>query len=162
MEKKNKKIRNATHNTSKGITFKSQLEKTVYNTLLQHGFLPMYEYRTFTLWEGFQPVTPYYDRETDKQRDIRAPDNPNSPKILVPKTSKIVGIRYTPDFYFRYKDVDVYVEAKGIENDVFYIKKKLFIKYLDDVLRDKNQRSIYFEVYTKKHVLQAIEIIRDL
>ena len=57
--------------------------------------------------------------------------------------------------------MDVYIEAKGIENDVFYIKKKMFIKYLDDVLGNTGVRSIYFEVYTKKQLLQAIEIIKD-
>ena len=55
---------------------------------------------------------------------------------------------------------DVYIEAKGIENDVFYIKKKLFRKYLDDWFIKTNQSSIYFEIYTKKQLLQAIEIIK--
>ena len=73
----------------------------------------------------------------------------------------MVGIRYTPDFYFNYNGLDVYIEAKGIENDIFYIKKKMFIKYLDDVLVNTGKRSIYFEVYTKKQLLQAIEIIKD-
>jgi hypothetical protein len=154
----NKKIRGATRNVSQGIKFKSQLEKSVYNTLSQLGFFPQYEPKTFTLWDGFTPITPYYDRETDTQRDKR---NPKSPKMLTLKSSKIVGIRYTPDFYFKYKDIDIWVEAKGIENDVFYIKKKLFIKYLDNLYEETGQRSMYFEVYTKKHLLQAINIIRD-
>lgn len=154
----NKKIRGATRNVSQGIKFKSQLEKSVYNTLCQLGFFPQYEPKTFTLWDGFTPITPYYDRETDAQRDKR---NPKSPKMLMLKSSKIIGIRYTPDFYFKYKDIDIWIEAKGIENDVFYIKKKLFIKYLDNLYEETGQRSMYFEVYTKKHLLQAINIIRD-
>lgn len=154
----NKKIRNATVNTSNSITFKSQLEKTVYNTLQQEGFEPEYEPKTFTLWDGFTPITPYYDKETSKHRDLR---DPKSPIMLVRKVNKIVGIRYTPDFYFRYNDLDVYIEAKGMENDVFYIKKKLFIKYLDKKYLDEGQLSIYFEVYTKKQLLQAINIIKN-
>lgn len=159
----NKKIRNATQSSSKGITFKSQLEKSIYNTLLQRGFTPQYEPITFTLWGGFSPITPYYDRETDKQKIRRISEGVNTcpSKILVQKTSKVVGIRYTPDFYFNYNGLDVYIEAKGIENDVFYIKKKMFIKYLDDVLVSTGRRSIYFEVYTKGQLLQAIEIIKD-
>lgn len=159
----NKKIRNATQSSSKGITFKSQLEKSIYNTLLQQGFTPQYEPITFTLWGGFSPITPYYDRETDKQKIRRISEGVNTcpSKILVQKTSKVVGIRYTPDFYFNYNGLDVYIEAKGIENDVFYIKKKMFIKYLDDVLVSTGRRSIYFEVYTKRQLLQAIEIIKD-
>ena len=159
----NKKIRNATQSSSKGITFKSQLEKSIYNTLLQQGFEPQYEPTTFTLWEGFEPITPYYDKETDKQKTKRLSDgiDTRTSEILIQKTGKIVGIRYTPDFYFKYKDLNVYIEAKGIENDVFYIKKKMFIKYLDNLCIEKGERSIYFEVYTKKQLLQAVEIIKS-
>ena len=154
----NQKIRNATKSNSNNITFKSQLEKGICNTLLQEGFNPQYEPKTFTLWDGFIPITPYYDKETPKHRDAR---DPKSPILLVKKENKIIGIRYTPDFYFKYNDLDIYIEAKGIENDVFYIKKKLFIKYLDDCYINNGQKSIYFEVYTKKQLLQAIDIIKD-
>lgn len=159
----NKKIRNATEVKSKGIAFKSQLEKSVYNTLLQLGFNPQYEPTTFTLWDGFTPLTHYFDKETDKQRLKRIEEkiNTNPSRLLVLKNSKIVGIRYTPDFYFKYKDYHIFIEAKGIENDVFYLKKKLFIKYLDDLYREKGEKSLYFEVYTKTQLLQAIEIIKS-
>ena len=162
-QKSNKKIKNALVNKEGNMTFKSILEKSVYNTLLQYGFSPKYEYITFTLWGGFCPITPFYDRETPKQRDKRVKENPESSysRLLKQKTDKIIGIRYTPDFYFKYKNLNVYIEAKGIENDVFYIKKKLFIKYLDDLFIKTGEYSIYFEVYTKKQLLQAIEIIKD-
>ena len=159
----NKKIRNATQSSLGKITFKSQLEKSIYNTLLQQGFEPQYEPTTFTLWEGFEPITPYYDKETDKQKIKRLSEGTDvrTSKILVQKTSRVVGIRYTPDFYFKYNNLNVYIEAKGIENDVFYIKKKMFIKYLDNLYTEQGEKSIYFEVYTKKQLLQAIEIIKS-
>lgn len=159
----NQKIRNATQSKSKGITFKSQLEKTIYNTLIQEGFNPQYEPTTFTLWDSFLPITPYYDKETDKQKEKRISEGENKcpSKILVRKTGKIIGIRYTPDFYFKYNDLNIYIEAKGIENDVFYIKKKMFIKYLDTQYIEKGEKSMYFEVYTKKQLLQALEIIKN-
>ena len=117
----NKKIRNATQSNLGKITFKSQLEKGIYNTLLQQGFEPQYEPITFTLWGGFEPITPYYDKETDKQKIKRLSEgiDTRTSKILIQKTGKIVGIRYTPDFYFKYNDLNVYIEAKGSENDVF-------------------------------------------
>ena len=159
----NKKIRNATKSNLGNLTFKSQLEKSIYNTLLQQGFTPQYEPITFTLWDGFSPITPYYDKESDKQMIKRISEGVNTcpSKILIHKVGKVVGIRYTPDFYFNYNGLDVYIDAKGIENDIFYIKKKMFIKYLDDILVNTGRRSIYFEVYTKKQLLQAIEIIKD-
>lgn len=160
----NKKIRNATRSRVKGITFKSLLEKSIYNTLLQQGFVPEYEPVTFTLWEGFSPVTPYYDKESDRQREKRLEEGKETcpSKMLVRKTGKIIGIRYTPDFHFRYNNLDVWIEAKGIENDVFYIKKKMFLKYLDDRFYRTGERAVYFEVYTKRQLLQALQIIREL
>lgn len=161
MSKSNKKIRNATECKSGNLTFKSQLEKMVYNTLVEQGFNPQYEPRTYELWGGFMPLTPFYDKETDTQQAKRIEGGDTiKNRMLVLKTGKIVGIRYTPDFYFRYGKLDVYIEAKGIENDVFYIKKKLFRKYLDNWFIKTNQSSIYFEIYTKKQLLQAIEIIK--
>ena len=154
----NKKIRGATKTNSLGITFNSQLEKSFYRTLFELGFNPKYEPRTFVVWEGFTAITPFYDRETDTQRDKR---DPKSSKILVEKSHIVQPIRYTPDIYFEYKGIDVWIEAKGIENDVFYIKKKLFRKYLDEVLSTTGKKSLYFEVYTKKQLLQAIDIVKS-
>lgn len=158
----NKKIRGAIRSKIDSLTFKSKLEKSIYNTLLEQGFNPRYEPITFTLWDGFQPITPYFDKETDNQQKKRIEEGGKClSKILVQKSGKIVGIRYTPDFYFKYNDLNIFIEAKGIENDVFYIKKKMFIKYLDRLYLEKGEKSIYFEIYTKKQLLQAINIIKD-
>lgn len=162
MQRGNKKIRNATICQNGNLTFKSQLEKSVYTTLQQLGFNPQYEPETHVLWDGFDPITPFYDKESDTQhtRRVEAGDT-NKSKILVHKQGKITGIRYTPDFYFKYGNLDVYIETKGFENDVFYIKKKMFRHYLDNRFNATGQHSIFFEIYTKKQLLQAIEIIKD-
>lgn len=160
----NKKIRNATSAKVSDITFKSQVEKAIYRTLLEQGIEPEYEKYTFTLWDGFTPITPFYDRETDKQRQKRLKNNSSkgdTQKILILKSEKVVGIRYTPDFHFTKGDIDVWIEVKGIENDVFYIKKKLFRKYLDDLLIKEGKKSMFFEIYTKRQMLQALQIIND-
>lgn len=162
MQRRNKKIRNATVCQTGNLTFKSQLEKSVYNTLQQLGFNPQYEPETHTLWDGFDPVTPFYDKESDTQQKKRLADgDKNKSKILVHKKGKITGIRYTPDFYFKYGKLDVYIETKGFENDVFYIKKKMFRYFLDKRYNDTGQHSIFFEIYTKKQLLQAIEITKN-
>ena len=162
MQRSNKKVKNATICKTNDITFKSQLEKGIYNTLQQLNYDVKYEPRTFELWGSFTPLTPFYDRETDAQREKRVLEgSKEKSRLLTLKTSKIVGIRYTPDFYFRYKNIDVYIEAKGKENDVFYIKKKLFRKYLDDVYMSTKQHSIFFEIHTKKQLLQALDIMKE-
>lgn len=144
----NKKIKNAQRLIYNNIQFKSQLEVMIYKTLLQEGFDVKYEPVTFTLWQGFHPEVPYYVKNK-KTREL-ALDN-----------KKLIDIKYTPDFIFYYNGVRVIIEAKGFQNDVFYIKKKLFIKYLDDCYINTGQRSIYFEVYTKRQLLQAIKIIKE-
>lgn len=160
----NKKIRNATSAKVKGITFKSQTEKMVYRTLVDNNIEPEYEKHTFTLWDGFTPITPFYDQETDRQQEKRnqaEESEKKTSKILVLKTDKVVGIRYTPDFHFKKDNIDIWIEVKGIENDVFYIKKKMFRKFLDDRFEAEGIRSMFFEIYTKRQLLQALKIIDD-
>lgn len=160
----NKKIRNATSAKERDITFKSQAEKMIYRTLIENGIEPEYEKYTFTLIDGFVPIVPFYDQETPKQRErrLKNPSGDTTPsKILIPKNEKIIGIRYTPDFHFIKNGIDIWIEVKGIENDVFYIKKKLFRRYLDNLYKTEGKRSMFFEIYTKRQMLQALRIIND-
>lgn len=156
----NQKIKNATKITVDGIEFKSQLEKNVYNIFKDAGFDIQYEPTTFILWKEYTSKIPFFDKETKTQWQKRQ-QVMKSPRLLVEKLNKISAIRYTPDFYFKYKDLDVYIETKGFENDVFYLKKKLFRAYLDLNLEKTGQESIYFEIYSQAQAIQTIEIIRD-
>ena len=62
------------------------------------------------------------------------------------------GKQYTPDCDDKCAYAKVIKERdKAVE----------FIKYLDNLYIEKGQKSIYFEVYTKKQLLQAIEIIKS-
>lgn len=160
MLKRNKKVTNATICESSGITFKSQLEKTIYNTLVEQGFIPKYEPKRVVLL-NFEPCTvPFYDKETDTQYKKRIDKGGKPPKLLNLKSNTILPITYTPDFYIRYNNVDVWVEAKGMENDVYYLKKKLFRRYLEEQSK-QGVKSIFFEIYSKKQLLQAIEIFKQ-
>ena len=146
----NKKIKNANNKEYNGIKFKSLLEVIIYKTLPQEGFNNIkYEPKTFVIWEGFKPSIPFYNK--DKKTGL-----------LKQETKKIIDIKYTPDFIFDYKGLTIFIEAKGFENDVFYIKKKLFRKFLENE-RNKNNnfRPLYFEIYNKKQLLQTINIIKD-
>lgn len=141
----NKKIKNASPLEYDDIYFKSQLEKMIYQTLRKQGFPVKYEPHKFVLWQGFRPTVPFYDK--DKYT-----------RMLKLESKKIIDITYTPDFVFTYNGFLVIIEAKGMENDCFYLKKKMFRKWLED----NHSKSIYFEIYTKKQLLQAINIIKDL
>lgn len=144
----NKKIRNATPLEYGGIQFKSVLEARVYKLFKENNFDITYEPTSFVLWEGYKPTIPFFDKNK-KTRQLEMNDK------------KIIDIRYTPDFVVKYESVIAFIEAKGMENDVFYIKKKLFRKLLEDREVVKDYHPMYFEVYTLGHVKQAMTFIKE-
>ena len=139
----NKKIKNARESVFNGITFKSKLEESFYKTLIFAGLNPNYEQMKFILFEGFKPTIPFYNRS--KSRVFKLDMN------------KVRDITYTPDFTLMYKGTLFIIEAKGIENDTYPIKKKLFRRLLETM----ELPCIYFEVHTKKELLQVINIIKS-
>lgn len=141
----NRKIMNASPLEFEGISFKSQLEKMAYQTLRENGLPAEYESRKFIIWEGFKPTVPFYNRD-------------NSTRMLKLDNKKLVDCSYTPDFTFEYKGYLVILELKGFENNIFPLKKKMFRRYLEE----HHPKSVFFEVYTKKQLLQAIYLIKTL
>ena len=139
----NKKIRNARESTFNGITFKSKLEESFYKTLMAAGLEPDYELIKFVLVEGFKPTVPFYNRSKSK--------------VFRMDMTKVRDITYTPDFIILYNGTMFIIEAKGIENDTFPLKKKLFRRLLESM----EMPCVYFEVRTKRELLEAIKIIKS-
>lgn len=137
----NKKIKNATKTTESGIAFKSETEARIYKALVAEGFDPLYEKVTFTLSEKIRPTVPFFNR-------IKG--------LLGLDMKPVQAITYTPDFTFEYNGILIVIEVKGFENDVFPVKRNLFRKHLETL----NQSSMFFEVRTKKELLEALRIIR--
>lgn len=142
----NRKIKNSTPEEYGDIRFKSKLEVMVYKTLLQHGFEPEYETHTYTIWEGFRPTVPFYTR--------------NKAKATILNLKKLINITYTPDFYMEYQGLKIIIEVKGFENDLFPYKFKMFRKHIEDLPDRENY--LIFEVFTKKQLLEFIQIIKDV
>lgn len=145
VRKENRKIRNASPLEYEGISFKSKLEKTVYQTLRESHLPVQYEPQKFVIWEGFKPTIPFYNKD-------------KTTRMLRLESKKLIDVTYTPDFVFTYNGYLVVIEAKGMENDTFPLKKKMFRKWLENHC----PKSIFFEVYTKRQLLQAIDIIKSL
>lgn len=143
-KQENRKVKNAHPLEYEGILFKSQLEKMTFITLKEAGFPVEYEPQKIVVFKGFKPTTPFYDKN-------------KATRMLKLQMNKLIDITYTPDFMFEYNNHLIIIEAKGFTNDTFPIKKKLFRAWLEN-----HPESIYFEVYSKKQVLQAIEIIKQL
>lgn len=152
----NKKIKNANPKIYNGIKFRSLLEVTIYKTLLEEGFSPEYEKHTYVLWEGGTPTIPFLTLNTLKRKDKRCVPIGLSTMSVWKPLSKIT---YTPDFYFEYNGKKVIVEAKGIPNEVYPYKIKMFRKYLEGML-DKNAYIIW-EIHTKKQLLECIELLKN-
>lgn len=144
----NKKIKNATPLMYDGICFKSRLEVIIYKTLSQHGFKVYYEPTKYIIWKGFKPTIPFYTKDKKTRR-------------LKLDNKKIIDITYTPDFIIEVENTIVIIEAKGFENDVFPYKKKLFRNYLETISKEGNQKILFFEIFTKIQMLQAIDIINE-
>lgn len=138
----NKKIKNATETTSSGIKFKSYLESVIYKTLINNGITPLYEEKTFEFVPRLRPTVPFFNRVN---------------KVFGLEMKPLQPITYTPDFTFNYKGMLIVIEAKGFENDVYYIKKNLFRRYLEDL----SCPSMFFEVRSKKELLEALKIITE-
>ena len=141
---KNRKIKNATQNTLNNIEFKSRLEAVIYKSLKESGFEPQYESTKYIIWEGFYPTIPFYNKDSKTG-------------LLKLDDKKLINITYTPDFSFTYNNLFIIIEVKGMENHVFPLKKKLFRKYLETW----KIPVLYFEIYNKKQLMQAIEIIKN-
>jgi predicted nuclease of restriction endonuclease-like RecB superfamily len=140
---KNNKVKNATLCSSNGINFKSKLEKTIYDTLVDKGFNVEYEPDKIVVQQGFKPSVPFYTKDT-KTRELKLNE------------TKVIAITYTPDFIVKYNQITVFIEAKGFLTDSYHIKRKMFRYYLEN---NKIDNVLYFEIYTKKQLLQAIDII---
>lgn len=140
--RENRKIKNATPASVGDLKFKSTIEARIYKALLEQGIAPDYELITFVLSEGIRPTVGFYNRT--KKRKFHYEMKP------------LQAITYTPDFTFTYNGVFVIIEVKGFENDTFPIKKNLFRKRLEDY----DGPVLFFEVRTKKELLQALSIVR--
>ena len=139
----NKKIKNARESVFNGITFKSKLEESFYKTLKAANLDPDYELMKFILIDGFKPTVPFYNRSKSK--------------VFKLDMSKVRDITYTPDFTLLYNDTLFIIEAKGIENDTYPLKKKLFRRLLESM----KVPCVYFEVHTKRELLKVIDIIKS-
>lgn len=139
----NKKIRNARESVFNDIHFKSKLEESFYKTLVAAGLEPGYEQTKFVLARGFKPTVPFFNRSKSK--------------VFRMDMAKVRDITYTPDFIILYNGTMFIIEAKGIENDTFPLKKKLFRRLLESM----EMPCVYFEVRTKRELLEVIKIIKS-
>ena len=154
----NKKIKNATSSECGSIKFRSTLEKTVYTTLVEAGYNPVYEEKHCAIFKEFIPTIPFYTKNTFKRKNKGIHPVTNS---TVMDLRKVPAWVYTPDFYFEYNDYIIFIEVKGFGNDVFRYKTKLFRGLLEEMQKeDPEHRYEYWMIYSKKQLLDCLQHIR--
>ena len=149
------KVKNAKQVTFGGITFRSELECNVYKILVEAGFKPAYEKRLYTLIEPLSPTVPFFtkSKKSKKNKTLKTNKLKLDMKELEPTT-------YLPDFTFKYKGYFIIVEAKGYKTDEYKIKIKLFRSLMEKT--KEFDKIMFFEVYHENHVLQMIDILKQL
>lgn len=149
----NKKIKGAKIVEYKNIKFRSKLELACYKKLEESGLEFSYETEKFILNKSFKPenIIIY----VPKKLGVGKYD-----KNLELSNKTILSITYTPDFIVVKDNYKIYFDVKGKENDTYPIKKKIFLKLLEEKNDDINY--IFFEPHSVKQMLQAIEIINNL
>ena len=144
----NKKVKNVQGCSYNGIDFKSQLERDTYIALLEAGFNPEYEKRTYILQDTKHFPTLHY--APYKDRKLRQ-------NVWGLNTYKMVSIKYKPDFTFYVKDKLIVIENKGYANDRYMYQKKLLFKWLEE----NQPNSAFFEIHNKKQLNKSIEILKE-
>jgi hypothetical protein len=148
----NKKIKGAKGVIFEGIKFKSRLEMTCYKKFKEAGLNFSYEPEKVILWEGFKPssIVVYIPNKI----------NGKLTKDLCIQNRSLINITYTPDFIVIKDDYKIYFDAKGKENDTYPIKRKMFLKYLEN--KKDGYKYMFFEPHSAKQMLDAIDIIKAL
>lgn len=149
----NKRVLGATKKFYNNIQFKSMLEVSCYKVLQHSGLAFTYEEDTLLLWEGIK---------LDKTL-LYAPNkigNGRYSKNLLQQNRKLVSITYTPDFTVIKNNYKIYIDCKGKENDTYPIKKKMFLKKLENLNDGYNY--IFFEPHSVSQMKEAVYLIQQL
>lgn len=154
--RENKKVINATPHTVDGINFKSGLEVFAYKKLKEEGFNPIYEGETITTQDSFSLP----DNIKVYLSSSKIVKNTDGKKITLygQNTSKIRDIKYTPDFVFDYKGYHIMIETKGMPNDSYPLRRKLFF----NSIKNKLENILFFEPHSKSQIIQTITYIKNL
>lgn len=138
--------------TYDNIQFKSKLEVSCYKILKENGFNPEYEPIKIKIFEGNTlKINGYIPNKST--RDLE-------------KLTSILPITYKIDFFFTKKldnrTVYIFIEAKGKPNDVYPIKKKMLLSYLNNSYSTSPENIYFFEVHNIKQINQCVQIIKSI
>ncbi len=144
----NRKVRGATRVTIDDITFRSKLESNCYLKLKESGFDFTYESDKLILQPDFKPINVTFLGPSKKSKD----------ELIIHKET-IRPITYTLDFTINLDPVIVFIESKGRPNDIYPLKRKLALFFLNNCFDGKIY--IFAEVHNMKQLDNLISYIKN-
>lgn len=144
----NKKIKNAQEIVYNNITFKSKLELNCYLEFKKNNIDLNYESKTFILLPKFK-LTNGLKYEPFKIKKT---------KVFGLNLRVIEDCTYTPDFYIEYNGIPIFIETKGRTNDIYPLKKKLFLYYLEHNYKEY----VFLEPHNLEQIKQSIIIVKNM
>lgn len=148
----NRRVKNANPTEYNGIQFRSKIEVYCYKELEKMGVDFTYEKVKVDLISAlaFNRVRAFY------------PVNSGKRKGEWQEVFKMNKKSYTPDFVINYRNYYIVIEVKGMMNDDFPTKRKLFLAYLEEEFGNIDIKPIYLEPHNNKQVNLCIEFIKNL
>ena len=125
-----------------GINFRSGLEKYMYLALKKEKLFELYEGESFELMEASTIPNRVYERQANGKGEFKL------------RSSSIRSINYTPDFTGK----DYIIECKGLPNESFPLRFKMFKKLLGDL---NDERAVY-KPQCQKECDMVVDIIKSL
>ena len=130
------------------ILFDSNLEISCYKLLKENNIDFTYNEEKIILFEGFKFNNVIFYQ-------------PNKKKEYMVNNRKVLNTTYTPDFRINInkEDIIIYIETKGKENDVYPLKRKMFLKYLECLSENNGYICYFFEPHNVTQIKESIDVI---
>lgn len=151
----NKKIKGAKKHLYNNIKFNSSLELYCYKLLEAANIKFGYEVKTFKIWRGFRLEKVNFIHQIGKVNKLFGMDKTKRGEKLI-----LQDIHYTPDFIVMDSRNIIIIETKGIANDVYPYKRKLFFEFLENLNTHKD--IWFFEPKNQKQVDETLIKIKLL
>lgn len=140
--KKGSKLIKSKKHEHNNIKFDSGLELYCYIALQKHKILGSYQGEAFQLLEPFEFENDAYERQSNSKGEF-----------INRGKKKVLGIKYTPDF----TDHDYIIETKGMANETFPIRYKLFKRWMTNM---GDSRTLY-KPQNQKEIDVVVQLILE-
>lgn len=158
-QKLNRKVRGATKMLYKDIIFDSKLELFCFKALEEANISFTYNEERVELLSGFRANRVNYMeaiKSKGKTIDFGIYYTVKGEKRYFP------GMTYTPDFKIETDSHLIYIETKGMMTDVYPLKRKIFINYLETNAVRHNKEVFFIEPRNQGQVNTMVNKLKTM